>query len=189
MITYKPAFLKLHDYFITALCYFRGVVRSNKFKEKGKRLKIGKGVRFVTRNFEIFAGNYVTLYSNVKLSVYGNDKKTPKLYLGNGVSIGDRTEVHVGDQVSIGDGTLISWDCCIMDRDYHKLDSNIERTSPVTIGKHCWICCNSIILKGVTIGDGAVVAAGSVVTKDVPPGTLVGGNPAKIIKENVTWAP
>ena len=189
MRTLKHAFLKLYDTFVTALCYFRGTVRSSKFKEKGKRLKIGKGVRFVSRNFEIFAGNYVTLYRYVKLSVYGNNTKKARLYLGNGVSIGNRTELHVGDQISIGDGTLISWDCCIMDRDYHKLDSNVERTSPVTIGKHCWIGCNSIVLKGVTIGDGAVVAAGSVVTKDVPPGALVGGNPAKIIKEKVTWAP
>ena len=44
-------------------------------------------------------------------------------------------------------------------------------------------------MKGVTIGDGAVVAAGSVVTKDVPQGALVGGNPAKVIRENVTWQP
>ena len=52
-----------------------------------------------------------------------------------------------------------------------------------------WIGCNCIILKGVTIGEGAVVAAGSVVTKDVPPKALVGGNPAKIIKSDVFWKP
>lgn len=47
---------------------------------------------------------------------------------------------------------------------------------------------NSVILKGVTIGDGAIIAAGSVVSKDVPPHTLVGGVPAKVIKENVEWS-
>ena len=76
-----------------------------------------------------------------------------------------------------------------MDRDYHKINADSENTSPVNIGNHCWIGCNSIVLKGVSIGDGAVVAAGSVVTKDVPPGALIGGNPAKIIRENVYWAP
>lgn len=76
-----------------------------------------------------------------------------------------------------------------MDRDYHKLNNDTEKTSPIHIGNHCWIGCNCIVLKGVTIGDGAVVAAGSVVTKNIPPNTLVAGNPAKIIKENVSWTP
>ena len=53
------------------------------------------------------------------------------------------------------------------------------------IGKNCFIGMNSIVLAGVTIGDSVVVAAGSVVTKDVPSNSLVGGNPAKVIKENI----
>ena len=76
-----------------------------------------------------------------------------------------------------------------MDRDYHKFDSDIEQIKPVKIGSRVWIGCNSLIMKGVTIGDGAVVAAGSVVTKDVPAGAVCGGNPAKIIRENITWKP
>lgn len=58
---------------------------------------------------------------------------------------------------------------------------------PVFIGKHVLIGCNSLTMKGVTIGDGAIIGAGSVVTKDVPSGCLAAGNPAKIIKESVTW--
>ena len=58
---------------------------------------------------------------------------------------------------------------------------------PITIGENVWIGCRALILKGVTIGDGAVVAAGAVVTKDVPANCVVAGNPAKIIKENVVW--
>ena len=54
---------------------------------------------------------------------------------------------------------------------------------PITIGDDVWIGCNSIILKGVKIGNGSIVAAGSVVTKSVPPFSLVAGNPAKIVKE------
>lgn len=169
--------------------YFRGFLRWSKFTQRGKRLKVGKDVRFICKDYELIAGNYVTFYRHTKVSVYGNSERIAKLHIGDSVSIGNRTELHVGEFVSIGDGTLISWDCCIMDRDYHKLNSETERTSPIRIGKHCWIGCNSLIMKGVDIGDGAVVAAGSVVTKDVPPGALVGGNPAKIIKENVYWKP
>lgn len=73
-----------------------------------------------------------------------------------------------------------------MDTDYHSIDGK-PYTVPVTIGNHVWIGCKSIILKGVNIGDGAIIAAGSVVTKDVPPFSLVAGSPAKLIKENVKW--
>ena len=69
-----------------------------------------------------------------------------------------------------------------MDRDFHPLDQGEEIRRPVHIGKNVWIACQVTILKGVTIGEGAVVAAGSIVTRDVPPYTVVAGNPAKIVK-------
>lgn len=58
---------------------------------------------------------------------------------------------------------------------------------PNTYWKKVWICAKATILKGVTIGDGAIVAAGAVVTKDMPAYSLVAGNPARVIKENVIW--
>ena len=119
---------KIYDTCDKSIYCFRGFLQSNKFKKRGKRLKIGKGVRFVCRNYEITAGNHVTLYRNVKISVYGNPQKTARLHLEDDVSIGNRTELHAGDHICIGKGTLISWDCCIMDRDYHKLNSDTEKT-------------------------------------------------------------
>jgi len=59
--------------------------------------------------------------------------------------------------------------------------------TPIIIGDHVWIGMNVTVLKGVTIGDGAVVAAGSMVTKDVPPHSLVAGVPAKVVKTDVEW--
>lgn len=61
------------------------------------------------------------------------------------------------------------------------------RNGGVRIGDKVWIATNAMILPGVTIGDGAIVAAGAVVTKDVPPRCMVAGVPAKVIKENVEW--
>lgn len=69
-----------------------------------------------------------------------------------------------------------------MDWDFHSLDHGEEIRRPVHIGKNAWIACQVTILKGVTIGADAVVAAGAVVTRDVPPGAVVAGNPAKIVK-------
>jgi acetyltransferase-like isoleucine patch superfamily enzyme len=108
------------------------------------------------------------------------------------VTIGDRTFVNrrtefvCGESITVGTDCAISWDVCITDTDSHSLDGG-QRTSPVIIGNRVWIGARAMILKGVTIGDGAVVAANSVVTRDVPPRTLVGGSPARVLRENVEW--
>ena len=84
----------------------------------------------------------------------------------------------------------IAWGVTICDHDFHKTytdgNQNVE-TAPVNIGKNVWIGMDATILKGVTIGDGAIVAAGAIVTRDVPARTLVGGAPARILKENVDF--
>ena len=155
----------------------------------GKRLSVYGKLRVIRENGKTEIGRNVKLYPHVKVSLCGEKDRPAILKLGNNVAIGDRTEIHVGERIEIGDNTLISWDCCIMDRDYHKFGGDVELKRPIKIGSRVWIGCNCLIMKGVTIGDGAVVAAGSVVTKDVPQGALVGGNPAKVIRENVTWQP
>ena len=73
-----------------------------------------------------------------------------------------------------------------MDSDAHSLDG-LRRTAPVVVGNHVWIGTRVTLLPGVTVGDCGVIAAGAVVTKDVPAGALVGGVPAKVLKEHVEW--
>ncbi len=166
----------------------RGFFVKLKFKECGPFFRAGKGVRVLKKNGVIKAGRKVQLHRGVKLSSWGNEFFS-EIIIGDNTAVGDRTEIHAGKRVEIGCGCNIAWDVCIMDRDYHKLNSETEEIRPVKIGDNVWIGCNSIILKGITIGDGAVIAAGSVVTKDVPPKTLVGGNPARILKEDIYWIP
>lgn len=92
--------------------------------------------------------------------------------------------------IEIGEGTIISDDVRIQDSDNHfVIENGIEKqsTKPIIIGNRVWIGQNVLILKGVTIGDGAIVAAGSVVIKDIPAYCLVAGVPAKVIKEKVEW--
>ena len=60
-------------------------------------------------------------------------------------------------------------------------------SAPVIIGDFCWIGSNVVIMKGVTIGDGSVIAANSVVTSNIPPHSLASGNPAQVVSENITW--
>jgi acetyltransferase-like isoleucine patch superfamily enzyme len=87
----------------------------------------------------------------------------------------------------IGRGTVISENVTIRDDDGHMIEGR-ARSGGIIIGSNVWIGLNVTILKNVTIGDGAIVAAGAVVTKDVAPATLVGGNPARLIREEVSWS-
>jgi len=122
--------------------------------------------------------------------------------IGKNCYIGEGTRIWSGKKVAIGDDVLISHNVNIMDTDSHEVDylkraetySKIVstgysfeqgeiKTAAIEIKNHVWIGFNSVILKGITIGEGAIVAAGSVVTKDVAPWTVVGGNPAKFLKE------
>ncbi len=105
------------------------------------------------------------------------------LEIGDFTFLNDRTEVHCKKQVIIGRYCLIAWGVTIMDTDYHGIGKKARITLPTTIEEGVWIGNNAIITKGVTLGKGSVVATGSVVTKSVPPFTIVGGNPAKVIKE------
>ena len=154
------------------LAVLRGARKGRKLGAKGgfrKRLGVFGKLRVIKNSGRAEIGRYVKLYPNVKISLCGETEKPALLKLGDNVAIGDRTEIHVGESVKIGAHTLISWDCCIMDRDYHAINSEAEVKRPIVIGSHVWIGCNAMILNGVTVGDGAVVAAGAVVTKDVPP--------------------
>lgn len=124
---------------------------------------------------------------------------------GAGIRVGGRT--FIGDsllvcaeRIDIGDDVLISWGCTIVDHNSHALDWQSRRndvsdwfvgkkdwsavrTAPVKICDRAWLGFNVIVLKGVTVGEGAIVGAGSVVTADVPPYTIVAGNPARVIRE------
>jgi acetyltransferase-like isoleucine patch superfamily enzyme len=90
-------------------------------------------------------------------------------------------------EISIGDNTIIGIQTVIYDTDWHGIDGAKVKVEPVSIGKNVWIGARAIILKGVKIGDNAVVAAGSVVTHDVEANTLVAGNPAGFVKNTMGY--
>ena len=109
----------------------------------------------------------------------------------HGTVINPSAAIIAGRRVEIGEHCLIAAGVLIMDNDLHKHAVGNQKPvrvyEEIKIGNHCWIGMNATILKGVTIGDGSIVAAGSVVTRDVRERTLVGGVPARVIRENVVW--
>lgn len=155
----------------------------------GENLKARGGViieRFQCSSIEI--GNNCTFNSSSRFNFRGINHKCiiqtgcpgARIVIGNycgfsGVSIVADKEVIIEDHVTVGANAIIG------DRDDH---SEIYGTEPrsVHICKHAWIGMNATIMKGVTIGEYAIVGAGAIVTKDVPPRAIVAGVPAKIIK-------
>lgn len=83
--------------------------------------------------------------------------------------------------LTIGEKTMVTFDAIILSHDY----ASRRHTAKTVIGKYCFIGCNSVVMPNVTIGDHVIVAAGSVVTKDVPSNCIVAGNPAKVIKTDI----
>ena len=128
-------------------------------------------------------GDQVYLFREVLLSLDGDGAL---LEIGDRTQINRRSEVIAMERVTIGADVMVSWDVLITDTDYHRVDG-AAATAPVTIEDLAWVGARASVLKGVTVGYGAVVAAGSIVTRDVPPRTLVAGSPARVIREGVTW--
>jgi acetyltransferase-like isoleucine patch superfamily enzyme len=109
------------------------------------------------------------------------------LELGSGF-FNSNVKIRCKQSIKIGQNVAISHDVTIMDSDAHNIDyEGYQMTKPVVIGDGVWIGSRALIMKGVNIGDGAIVAAGSVVTKNVPAHSMVAGVPAKIIKDDTKW--
>lgn len=99
-----------------------------------------------------------------------------------GVSVGPGVLLDARRGLEIGENTVIAYEAIIwtLNHDYNDIHFG-GKGGKVTIGAYVWICSRSIILPGITIGEGAVIASGAVVTKDVPPYSVVAGVPAKVI--------
>jgi len=138
----------------------------------------------VVNHGEMIFGEHVQLDSTVaklELVVLPGGR----LEVGNRVLINFGSSVVTSSHVKIGDGVLIGTHVMVMDCDFHKVEDKSWDTTgkPIVLEDRVWLGNRSIVLKGVTVGHDSVVAAGSVVAKDVPPRTVVAGNPARIVRQ------
>ncbi len=142
---------------------------------KGK-IEIGAGVRLSGKSSITFA------------RAHGQEAE---LVIGDGTFIGHACGFNVAQSVRIGSHCLFASGIRVFDLDGHPLDAESRRSgqptppegiSPVSIGDDVWIGNSALILKGVSIGDRSIVAAGAVVTRDVPADSIVAGNPARVVK-------
>lgn len=170
--------------FMDGCCYVwepNFLLRHLKGQHRG-RIEVGRNFKCINR----FATNTIGLIQPCLFTVFPN----AKICIGDNVGISGST-LRSTISITIGNNVMIGSGCLITDTDDHPLDARQRQeenfykntvSSPVVIDDDVFIGARSIILKGVTIGQGAVIGAGSIVTKDVPPHTIVAGNPAKEIK-------
>ena len=111
---------------------------------------------------------------------YGQNIKVGKnVFINSGCCFQDQGGIEIGDNVLIGQQVVIA----TLNHDLNPQKRANMLPAPVKIGHGVWVGAHATILSGVTVGDGAVIAAGAVVTKDVPANTVVGGVPAKVLKQ------
>ena len=127
-------------------------------------------------------GKDITFYPGIKLSPGTNLSLGDHVDLAWGVLITTKGGVEIGDRTLVGYNTMILSANHIIPHSSGRIYDSGHEFKKVTIGKDVWIGSGCIILPGITIGEGAVIAAGSVVTKDVNPYTIVGGIPAKWLR-------
>src|SRR5262249_3491229 len=136
--------------------------------------------RFILRCFGARVGEGCPIYGRAIIWAPWN------LRLGKMVAIADGVEIYNPSLIEVGDYTVISQGAylCGASHDYTRWSFPFI-SEPIIIGKHAWIAARAIIHMGVKIGEGCVIAAGSVVTKDMPAFTVCGGVPCRVIKPYV----
>ena len=156
----------------------------------GKGLRTTTHLPWVQGKGKILVGDSVRIYGRISIAFAVRYSETPTLEIGDRSSIGHNSSFVIGKRIVIGKDCLIANEVIIFDAPGHPTSAPRRRecaaappeaVKPVTLCDNVWIGQRGIIYPGVTIGEGAVVSAGSVVMSDVAPHTIVAGNPARRI--------
>ena len=190
---------------LTSTSYKRLCLRVHKHTtldiDKSAKIILQKGILSINKSwipegdnfrFLLHMGPFSSLKVDNTFDIYSGGKiyinKGAHLHLGSGY-INHNVNISVFKEVSIGNQCVISENVVIRDSDNHTIISknNHNNTAPVIIEDHVWIGMNVTILKGVHIGHDTVIAANSLVNKDIPPHSLAAGIPAKVVRTNIYW--
>ncbi|MDP6376463.1 MAG: acyltransferase [Pseudomonadales bacterium] len=144
----------------------------------------------------ISVGRHVHLHAerdaSIHLSTWALDGNSPRIEVGDYTIINPGVRVIAAERITLGAGCMLATGAYISDADWHGLYHRAfppGTTAPVTLGDNVWVADGARILKGVKVGDNAIVAAAAVVAENVPANTVVAGNPARVVKELDPQAP
>jgi acetyltransferase-like isoleucine patch superfamily enzyme len=161
----------------------RGFIYQYKFKSIGKKCSLGSKITITVLDNNIQLSNNVAIRNNVIIGGRG------ELTIGRNTVINEQSIIACYEKVEIGEDVMFAPRCYVLDIDHAYSNKEIPiskqgyKTSPVKIGDGVWLGTQVVVTRGVVIGEGAIVAANSVVTKDIPPYTIAAGIPAKVIKK------
>lgn len=159
-----------------------GFLRFNISQTPGLKVKTC-GYLSLAGNASLECGGAFDISAGCRLGVMDG----AKLALGSGYMNYD-CKIYCFKQITIGSGAAISEGVIIRDSDNHSIaGSEKPACAPITIGDNVWIGMNAVILKGVRIGDGCVIAAGALVNSDIPDHCLAAGVPARVIRQGIEW--
>jgi acetyltransferase-like isoleucine patch superfamily enzyme len=190
-------FYELHFLLIQAIQFvvttlYRGPLFQSRCASFGKNLVLDGPMPLVSGHLQIHIGDNCYIGGHVFISS-GRVFDEPNLIVGNGSSIGWNTQIVVNREVIIEDDVTIAFNCRIADSDGHPREADLRIAKmppdpkdirPVRICKKAWIGNGAHIMKAVTIGEGAIIGANSVVMSNIPPYCLALGNPAKVFFKN-----
>lgn len=195
----RPVLRVAYELHFLAIVFLRFILtffyRSPLFQARctavGSRLAI-EGMPYVDGHVEIHLGDNVKLGGNISI-ISGRALDRPRLVIGNRAGIGWRCVISVNREVVIEDDAWVSYDCRISDSDGHPRQTaqrmqpvppSLREIRPVRICRYAWVGNGCHIMKGVTIGEGAIIGANSVVITDIPPYCVAMGNPAEVYFRN-----
>lgn len=177
--------------------WYKLIMKLTKVKYGGNLLLKGTPVIFNSSRATLSIGNNVTIKSSFMSNLVGLYSRSiivtrdheAKIIIGDNVGISGAT-IYARNSIEIGDNCLIGGNVKILDNDFHPLEVEARNkddkskilSRPIKIGKNCFIGCNSLILKGTTLGDNCVVGAGAVVCGKFEDNCVIAGNPAKVIR-------
>lgn len=159
-------------------------------KEYGEGVRTGTFIHYIEGRGDILLGNNVLLDGKINIHFAARFTDNPTLRIGDGTGIGHECKLSIGKSITIGRQCRIAAGVMIFDSSGHPSDPEARREGqppdegevrPVVIEDNVWIGARAIISPGVTLGEGSVISAGAVVLSDVPPYTVVAGNPARRI--------
>ncbi len=148
---------------------------------------------FVVGHATIIIGDDVNFFGKVDI-FSGRQLDEPRLVLGNRVDIGHNVGFVVNKEIVIEDDVNVASGVRFMDSDAHPretmariadLPAPVDEIKPVRIGRYAWIGQHSFIMKGVTVGEGAIIGVNSVVVSDIPAYSVAMGNPARVVVKNI----
>jgi acetyltransferase-like isoleucine patch superfamily enzyme len=196
----KPALRLLYEFHYLVIIFFRMLLnvfyRNPLFQSRcatfGKNVSVDD-LPFVSGHVEIHIGDNVYLGGKISI-MSGRVCEQPRLIIKDNAEINWNVMITVNQEVVVEEYARVSFDCRISDSDTHPRDAELRArhqpadprdVKPVRIGKHAWIGNGTHIMKGVTIGEGAIIGANSVVITDIPPYCLALGNPAEVYFRNI----